>query len=73
MTGGGPNKATNTLVYYIYEFRTTNIGYASATGVVLMAAIGLLTVLYFRLLSKSPLFLVVNGKLEDKKGEYKLP
>jgi sn-glycerol 3-phosphate transport system permease protein len=52
MTGGGPNKATNTLVYYIYEFRTTNIGYASATGVVLMAAIGLLTVLYFRLLSK---------------------
>lgn len=51
MTGGGPNKATNTLVYYIYEFRTTNIGYASATGVVLMAMIALLTVVYFRMLS----------------------
>ncbi|MBB6671587.1 sugar ABC transporter permease [Cohnella nanjingensis] len=52
MTGGGPNDATNTLVYYIYSFRTTNIGYASATGVVLMAIIALLTLLYFRLLSK---------------------
>jgi sn-glycerol 3-phosphate transport system permease protein len=52
MTGGGPNNATNTLVYYIYGFRTTNIGYASASGVVLMAAIGLLTIVYFRSLSK---------------------
>jgi sn-glycerol 3-phosphate transport system permease protein len=52
MTGGGPNNATNTLVYYIYGFRTTNIGYAAATGVVLMAIIGLLTILYFRLLAK---------------------
>jgi sn-glycerol 3-phosphate transport system permease protein len=52
MTGGGPNNATNTLVYYIYGFRTTNIGYASATGVVLMVAIALLTIVYFRMLSK---------------------
>lgn len=52
MTGGGPNNATNTLVYYIYEYRTTNIGYASATGVLLMIIIGLLTIVYFRLLSK---------------------
>ncbi|MBD2868877.1 carbohydrate ABC transporter permease [Paenibacillus arenilitoris] len=52
MTGGGPNNATNTLVYYIYENRTTNIGYASATGVVLMAIIALLTFVYFRLLSR---------------------
>ncbi|GIQ64481.1 hypothetical protein PACILC2_30490 [Paenibacillus cisolokensis] len=52
MTGGGPNNSTNTLVYYIYSFRTTNIGYASATGVVLMIVIGLLTLLYFRLLAK---------------------
>uniref|UniRef100_UPI003D2815A4 carbohydrate ABC transporter permease n=1 Tax=Paenibacillus oryzisoli TaxID=1850517 RepID=UPI003D2815A4 len=51
MTGGGPNKSTSTLVYYIYEFRTTNIGFASATGVILMLAIGLLTIVYFRLLS----------------------
>ncbi|WP_240418804.1 carbohydrate ABC transporter permease [Paenibacillus periandrae] len=52
MTGGGPNNATSTLVYYIYSFRTTNIGFASATGVVLMAIIGILTFIYFRLLSK---------------------
>jgi sn-glycerol 3-phosphate transport system permease protein len=51
MTGGGPNKSTSTLVYYIYEFRTTNIGFASATGVILMLAIGLLTIVYFKLLS----------------------
>lgn len=52
MTGGGPNDATSTLVYYIYKFRTTNVGYASATGVVLMAIIGLLTFVYFRILAK---------------------
>ncbi|MOA36913.1 sn-glycerol-3-phosphate transport system permease protein UgpA [compost metagenome] len=52
MTGGGPNNSTNTLVYYIFEHRTTNIGYASATGVVLMAVIALLTFIYFRLLSR---------------------
>jgi sn-glycerol 3-phosphate transport system permease protein len=52
MTGGGPNNATNTLVYYIYGFRTTNIGYAAATGVVLMVIIGILTFIYFRLMSK---------------------
>lgn len=51
MTGGGPNGATTTLVYYIYEFRTNSIGYASATGVVLMAIIALLTFVYFRLLA----------------------
>ncbi|TBL75762.1 carbohydrate ABC transporter permease [Paenibacillus thalictri] len=51
MTGGGPNGATTTLVYYIYEFRSNSIGYASATGVVLMAIIALLTFVYFRLLS----------------------
>lgn len=52
MTGGGPNNATNTLVYYIYGFRTTNIGYSAATGTVLMAIIGVLTLIYFRLLAK---------------------
>ncbi len=52
MTGGGPNSATTTLVYYIYEFRTNSIGYASATGVVLMAIIAVLTFVYFKLLSK---------------------
>ncbi|TDF95745.1 carbohydrate ABC transporter permease [Paenibacillus piri] len=52
MTGGGPNDATSTIVYYIYGFRTTNIGYSAATGVVLMAIIGLLTIIYFRVLSR---------------------
>ncbi|MCU6792081.1 sugar ABC transporter permease [Paenibacillus sp. WQ 127069] len=52
MTGGGPNNATNTLVYYIYGFRTTSIGYSAATGVVLLVIISLLTFVYFRLLSK---------------------
>jgi sn-glycerol 3-phosphate transport system permease protein len=52
MTGGGPNNATNTLVYYIYSYRTTNIGYAAATGVVLMIIIGILTIIYFRLMAK---------------------
>ncbi|WP_068775868.1 carbohydrate ABC transporter permease [Paenibacillus sp. FJAT-26967] len=52
MTGGGPSGATTTLVYYIYEFRSNSIGYASATGVILMAIIAVLTFVYFRLLSK---------------------
>ncbi|MCS7462715.1 sugar ABC transporter permease [Paenibacillus doosanensis] len=52
MTGGGPNGSTTTLVYYIYEFRTNSIGYASATGVVLMAIIAVLTFIYFRVLAK---------------------
>ncbi|WP_028551127.1 carbohydrate ABC transporter permease [Paenibacillus sp. UNC451MF] len=52
MTGGGPNGSTTTLVYYIYEFRSNSIGYASATGVVLMAIIAVLTFIYFRVLSK---------------------
>ncbi|WP_282937094.1 sugar ABC transporter permease [Paenibacillus sp. RC67] len=52
MTGGGPNGSTTTLVYYIYEFRSNSIGYASATGVVLMAIIAVLTFIYFKVLSK---------------------
>lgn len=51
MTLGGPNNSTNTLVYYIYQHRTTNIGYASATGMVLMIVISLLTIVYFRMLA----------------------
>ena len=54
MTKGGPVNATNTLVYYIYQygFEFYKIGYASAVGVVLMAIIALLTVAYFALLSR---------------------
>ncbi len=52
MTGGA--NSTNTLVYNIYEygFSFYKIGYASALGVVLMAVIGILTLLYFKVLSK---------------------
>ncbi|MBM7565004.1 carbohydrate ABC transporter permease [Paenibacillus sacheonensis] len=54
MTQGGPVNSTNTLVYYIYEngFRFFKIGYASAAGVILLFIIGVLTIIYFKLLSK---------------------
>ncbi|WP_240762788.1 carbohydrate ABC transporter permease [Paenibacillus thalictri] len=54
MTQGGPVNATNTLVFYIYEygFRFFKIGYASAAGVVLLVIVGGLTIIYFKLMSK---------------------
>ena len=54
MTQGGPVNSTNTLVYYIYQygFRFFKIGYASAAGVILLIIVGILTLIYFRLLSK---------------------
>lgn len=54
MTRGGPINSTNTLVYYIYEngFRFFKIGYASAAGVVLLVIISILTMVYFKILSK---------------------
>lgn len=54
MTQGGPVNSTNTLVFYIYQygFRFFKIGYASAAGVVLLAVVGLLTLVYFKLLSR---------------------
>ncbi|MFC0335693.1 carbohydrate ABC transporter permease [Paenibacillus sepulcri] len=53
MTQGGPVNSTNTLVYYIYEygFRFFKIGYASAAGVILLVIVGVLTIIYFKLLS----------------------
>jgi sn-glycerol 3-phosphate transport system permease protein len=53
ITGGGPMNATNTLVYYIYEygFKYNKIGYASAAGVILFGIIGIVTIIYFRMLS----------------------
>ncbi len=54
MTKGGPVNSTNTLVYAIYQygFEFYKIGYASALGVVLMAIVGVLTALYFLVLSR---------------------
>ncbi|WP_027086288.1 carbohydrate ABC transporter permease [Cohnella panacarvi] len=51
MTGGGPNNSTSTLVYHIYEYRSNNLGYASATGIILMVIIAILTFVYFRVLA----------------------
>ncbi|BFH60671.1 MULTISPECIES: carbohydrate ABC transporter permease [Paenibacillus] len=53
MTQGGPVNSTNTLVYYIYQygFRFFKIGYASAAGVILLVIVGILTIIYFKLLS----------------------
>ena len=52
MTNGGPNNSTSTLVFHIYEYRSNHLGYASATGIVLMIIIAILTVIYFRMLAK---------------------
>jgi sn-glycerol 3-phosphate transport system permease protein len=52
MTKGA--NGTNTLVYSLYEygFQFHKIGYASAMGVILMIIVGILTVFYFKTLSK---------------------
>ena len=54
MTIGGPNNATSSLVYYIYMqvFSKYDIGRAAAGGVVLLIIVGVLTFVYFRLLSR---------------------
>ena len=54
MTNGGPNYSTNVLVYFIYDnaFMNSKLGYASAAGMVLLAVVGVVTFIYFRLLSK---------------------
>lgn len=54
LTLGGPNEATNVIVYSIYReaFFNTNFSYASAEAIVLFAVILLLTLFEFRLLEK---------------------
>lgn len=54
LTGGGPQNATNTMVFSLYQygFKFYKIGYASAIGVILMIVISLFTAIYFWLLSK---------------------
>ena len=54
MTGGGPNNASTSLVFYIYSkvFQEFDMGKAAAAGVVLMALVGIMTVFYFVGLSK---------------------
>ena len=54
ITAGGPMNSTNTLVYYIYEygFKYNKIGYASAAGVILFLILGVMTIIYFKVLSR---------------------
>lgn len=52
MTGGGPNNSTTSLAYYIFQNRTSDIGYASASGIVLMVLVAVFTIIYFRILSR---------------------
>jgi sn-glycerol 3-phosphate transport system permease protein len=54
LTDGGPNNATSTIVYYIYKsvFWDNNVGRASAASVILLISVGLLTIVYFAMLSK---------------------
>jgi multiple sugar transport system permease protein len=51
MTGGGPNNASTTLAYFIYQnaFTFGRMGYASALAVMLMIIVGFTTFLSFRL------------------------
>ncbi len=54
LTDGGPNNATSVIVYYIYKqvFWESNIGRAAAAGAILLVIVGVLTALYFALLSR---------------------
>lgn len=54
MTQGGPANASNTIVYYIYEygFKFFKIGHASAAGVILLLVISVFTLIYFKFMSK---------------------
>ncbi|MBP3700752.1 MAG: sugar ABC transporter permease [Lachnospiraceae bacterium] len=54
MTGGGPLNATNTLVYYIYDyaFRFGKPGQACAAGMVLLILVCVITVLQFQVSKK---------------------
>ena len=54
MTQGGPQNATNTLVFslYQYAFQFYKVGYAAAIGMVLLILVAVFAVLYFKLLEK---------------------
>jgi multiple sugar transport system permease protein len=50
MTEGGPNNATRTIVYHIYEigFKDFQLGYASAGAVLMLIVVGIITWLQMR-------------------------
>ncbi len=51
LTSGGPNNATQTIMYYIYynAFKLSRYGYGSAMGIILALIIALFSALQFRL------------------------
>ena len=51
LTSGGPNYATETVMYYIYytAFKLYRFGYGNAMGVILAVFIGILSAIQFRL------------------------
>lgn len=52
LTSGGPNYATTTIMYYLYEkaFKLSDYGYANAMGVFLAVVIGLISFAQFKFL-----------------------
>ena len=51
LTSGGPNHATDTIMYYIYytAFKLYRYGYGNAMGVILMIIIAVLSAIQFKL------------------------
>jgi multiple sugar transport system permease protein len=51
LTSGGPNNATNTIMYNIYyhAFKLNEYGYGNAMGIILAIVIGLFSIMQFRL------------------------
>jgi len=54
LTNGGPSRATNVIVYYIYSkaFKFGEMGYASAMSIVLLLIILLVSVFQMRLFKR---------------------
>ncbi len=52
LTSGGPNYATTTIMYYLYEqaFKLSEYGYANAMGVILALIIGCISFIQFKFL-----------------------
>ncbi len=54
LTSGGPNYATSTVMYLVYEkaFRLGEFGYAASMGVVLAIVIGIFSIVQFKIFGK---------------------
>ena len=55
LTSGGPNHATDTIMYYIYyqAFKLNDYGYGNAMGVVLAIIIAILSAIQFKFAGSS--------------------